>query len=71
MNDDDAKGSVVHLDSGTIVALTAADDMHHDGAVRTCEAAMERGNCQLVTSPLAIMEAAGAIRKKIARSHKQ
>ena len=70
MNDDDAKGPVACLDSGTIVALTVADDMHHDGAVRTCKAAMERGNCQLVTSPLAIMEAAGAIRKKITRSHR-
>ena len=71
MNDDDAKGPVVYLDSGTIVALTVADDMHYDGAVRTCNVAMERGNCQLVTAPLAIMEAAGAIRKKITRLHKQ
>ncbi len=31
---------------------------------------MERGNWQLVTSPLAIMEAAGSIRKKITRSHR-
>ena len=71
MNDDDAKGPVACLDSGTIVALTVADDMHHDGAVRTCDAAVKYGRCQLVISPLAIMEAAGAIRKKITRSHRQ
>ena len=70
MNGRNGKRLVVYLDSGTIVALTVADDMHHNDAVRTCDAAVRSGKCQLVTSPLAIMEAAGAIRKKITRSHR-
>ena len=65
-----ADGPTVYLDSGVIMALSDPEDMHHEDAVRTCSAAVNLGRCRLVTSPLAVMEAVGSVRKKVTTSHK-
>ena len=58
-----------YLDSSAIVALAVPSDMHHDGTVRVCRAAVRNGYF-LITSLLAIMESIAAIRKKITMSSK-
>ena len=64
------KGPVVYLDSGVLVALALGpSDMHYDGAVRACHAAVRNG-CQLVTSLLAIMEMINVVRRRTAASYK-
>ncbi len=64
------KGPVVYLDTGVLVALALGpSDMHYDGAVRACNAAVRSG-CQLVTSLLAIMEMLNVVRRRTAASCK-
>ena len=63
MNDGVAGREAACLDSSAIVALAVPDDMHHDDTVRVCRAAVRSGYL-LIASPLAIMEAVAAIRKK-------
>ena len=64
------KRRVVYLDSGVLAALArGADDMHYDGAVRACDAAVRSG-CRLVTSVLAIMEVVNVVRRRTATSCK-
>ena len=70
MTDGRADGPTVYLDSGVIMALSDPDDLHHEDAVRTCRAAVDLGRCRLVTSPLAVMEAVGSVRKKVTMSHR-
>lgn len=69
-SDDEAEGPIVYLDSGVVVALAIPGDMHHGDAVRVCSAAVQRGGCRLITSPLAVMEAIAAVRKKVTTSHR-
>ena len=64
------KGQVVYLDTGVLVALALGpSDMHYDGAVRACNAAVRSG-CRLVTSLLAIMEMVNVVRRRTAASYK-
>lgn len=65
----DANVLWVYLDSSVLVALAVAFDLHHNDAVRTCVALLQGGH-QLITSRLAIIEAIGAVRKKITMSHR-
>lgn len=59
-----------YLDSGILVALTMGTaDMHHDGAVEVCDEVVRDG-CRPVTSPLAVMEMIGVVRRRTAMSHK-
>ncbi len=61
---------IAYLDTGVLVALALGTaDMHHDGAVRACREAV-RGGYQLATSPLAVMEMIGVVRRRITASHK-
>lgn len=61
---------LAYLDSGVLVALALGiADMHYDGVVRMCSEAMRSGY-QLATSPLAIMETIGVVRRRTAASHK-
>ena len=62
--------TVVYLDSGVLAALARKSfDMHYDGSVRACGAAVRSG-CQLVTSLLAIMEMVNVLRRRMAASCK-
>ena len=61
---------IAHLDSGALMALAIPADMHHDDAVRVCDAAVRRGGYRLVTSHLAVMEAMAVVRKRVTTSHK-
>ena len=59
-----------YLDSGILVAQSlGAADMHHDGAVGICDEVVRDGY-RLVTSPLAVMETIGVVRRRTAMSHK-
>ena len=68
-SDDVSRALRAYLDSSMIVALALAIDLHHTGAIRTYEALRE-GGYRLVTSRLAVMEAVGAVRKKITLLHR-
>ena len=68
-SDGESKTSTVYFDSSMIVALALLIDLHHEGAVRTYTALLE-GGYRLVTSRLAVMEAVGAVRKKITVLHR-
>ena len=61
---------IAYLDSGALMALAIPDDMHHDDAVRVCDAAVRRGVYRLVTSHLAVMEAMAVVRKRVTTSHR-
>ena len=55
----------VYLDAGVLAALSMGqDDMHCAGASGACAAAWQ-GRCRVITSLLAVMEAVGAIRKRV------
>ena len=59
-----------YLDSGMLVARTrGAADIHHDGAVRVCDAAVRSG-FQLITSRLAVMEMINITSRRTAMLHK-
>lgn len=61
---------IAYLDTGVLVALALGTaDMHHDGAVRACREGVRDGY-QLVTSPLAVMETIGVVRRRTTASHK-
>ena len=61
---------IAYLDTGVLVALALGTaDMHYDGAVRACIEAVRDGY-QLATSPLAVMEMIGVVRRRITMSHK-
>ena len=61
---------VAYLDTGVLVALALGTaDMHYDCAVRACIEAVRDGY-QLATSPLAVMEMIGVVRRRITMSHK-
>ena len=62
--------SRLYFDSGMIIALFLAYDMHREGALRVLEAAGRHG-CRLITSRLAIMEAVAVVRRKAAESHRR
>ena len=68
-SDGGSKARMAYLDSSMIVAMALAIDLHHTGAIRTYEALRE-GGYRLVTSRLAVMEAVGAVRKKITVLHR-
>ena len=59
----------IYLDTSVIVALAVAFDLHHNDAVKTCVALLHGGH-RLITSRLAVIEAIGAVRKKITTSHR-
>ena len=61
---------IAYLDSGALMALAIPADMHHDDAVRVCDAAVRRGGYRLVTSHLAVMEAIAVVRKRVTTSHR-
>ncbi len=61
---------IAYLDSGALMALAIPADMHHDDAVRVCNAAVRRGGYRLVTSHLAVMEAIAVVRKRVTTSHR-
>ena len=61
---------IIYSDSGPLVALTRGEiDMHYAGTVRVCNA-IKRSGCRLITSPLALAETIGVVRKKTAISYK-
>ena len=68
-SDDEIGGPAAYLDAGVIMALAIPSDMHHAGAKRMCNAALRSGYV-LVASPISIMEAAAAARKKTITLHK-
>ena len=60
----------VYSDSGPPVALTRGEiDMHYAGTVRVLNA-VRRSGCRLITSPLAVSETVGVVRKKTAVSYR-
>ena len=60
----------MYSDSGPLVALTRGEiDMHYAGTIRVCNA-IKRSGCRLITSPLALAETIGVVRKKTAISYK-
>ena len=65
-----SRASRAHPDSGMIVAPALAIDLHHTGAIRTYEALREGGR-RLVALRLAVMEAVGAVRRKITALHRR
>ena len=65
------KATVVYLDSSMLVAPSRGSiDPHHVGATGACAAAWRSGY-RVVTSMLAILEAVGAIRRRVTASHKR
>ena len=63
-------GPVIYSDSGPLVAyIRGKVDMHHAGAVRVF-GAVRRSGYRLITSPLAIAETIGVVRKRTAASYK-
>ena len=63
-------GPIVYSDTGPLAALARGKvDMHHADAVRVLDAA-RRNNCRLITSPLAIVETIGVVRKRTAASYR-
>ena len=60
----------MYSDSGPLVALTRGEiDMHYAGTVRVLNA-VRRSGCRLITSPLAVSETIGVVRKRTATSYK-
>ena len=58
------------LDAGMLVAMALGTiDMHYDGAVRVCDAAVRSG-FQLITSRLAVMEMINITSRRTAMLHK-
>ena len=65
------KATIVYLDSSMLVALSRGSiDPHHAGAAGACAAAWRSGHL-VVTSMLAILEAVGAIRRRVTATHKR
>ena len=64
------KATIVYLDSSMLVAMSMeSGDPHHVGAAGACAAAWRSGY-RVVTSMLAILEAVGAIRRRVTASHR-
>ena len=60
----------VYLEASILVALALGlDDMHYAGAASMLAAAW-RAKCRVITSPLAVLEAVGAVRRRAAASHR-
>ena len=68
-SDDEIGGPAAYLDAGVIMALAIPGDMHRANAKRMCDAAVQSGY-DLVASPISIMEAAAAARKRTITLHK-
>ena len=63
-------GPTIYSDTGPLVAyIRGKVDMHHAGAVRVF-GAVRRSGYRLITSPLAIAETIGVVRKRTAASYK-
>lgn len=68
----DGGGGVItiHIDASAFIAASVSTDIHHDDAIRGLEAAV-RNKCQLIISYVVILEAIGAVRKKIITSRRR
>ena len=61
---------IIYSDTGPLVAYARGKaDRHHAGAVKVFSAA-RRSGCRLITSPQAIAETIGVVRKRTAASYK-
>lgn len=68
---DVAEGDIIgYVDTSSYMAATITWDMHHDDAIRVFDAAVRSG-CDLVISHAVILEAIGAVRKKVTTSRKR
>ena len=62
--------TIAYLDASILVALALGlGDRPYAGAVRMLDAA-RRAKCRVITSPLAVLEAVGAVRRRAASSHR-
>ena len=61
---------IAYLETSILVALALGlADRHYAGAVGMLDAA-RRAECRVITSPLAVLEAMGVIRRRIAAAHR-
>lgn len=68
---DVAEGGIIgYVDTSSYMAATITWDMHHDDAIRVFDAAVRSG-CVLIISYAVILEAIGAVRKKVTTSRKR
>ena len=68
---DVAEGDIVgYVDTSSFMAATITWDIHHDDAIRVFDAAVRSGCDRIISHPV-ILEAIGAVRKKVTVSHRR
>lgn len=69
-SDDTEDEIIVYVDTNSFMAITIAEDVHHDDAIRVINAAVRNG-WRLIISYMVIFEAISAVRKRITTSYKR
>ena len=69
-SDDTEDEIIVYVDTSSFMAITIAEDVHHDDVIRVINAVVRNG-WRLIISYMVIFEAINAVRKRITTSYKR